>query len=126
MGVVMDYENRYLESGEDIPEAVEETVVEEAEEERYEFPEGSGRHSMIWSVLSLLASVLSVVLCTFYYLALPLSVMGVIFALVSRKSLGYFDKMSLFGIIIGIFGFVFGIFSMIMDLTGMLDKLIGK
>ena len=121
----MDRENKYLESGDEIPGASETAATNEAEE-RYELPEGSGSRSMIWSVVSLLSAVISVILCTVYFVALPLAVLSVLAALVSRRNLGYFDKMSLFGIVIGIFGFVFGAFSMVLDLTGILDMLIGK
>ena len=119
----MEEENRYLTGAEenvDLPDEEKEDA-----DEYYELPEGGSR-SMIWSVVSLIASVLSVLLCSVFYLALILSAFAVVASLLSRKRFGYFDKMALFGLIVGIFGFVFGIFSMVMDLTGILDKLLGK
>ena len=121
----MEEENRYLTGAEEEYVEVPEESRGEDEVEYYELPEGGSR-SMIWSVASLLASLLSVVICPVFYLAIALSVFAVVAALLSRKRFGYFDKMALFGLIVGIFGFVFGIFSMVMDMTGILDKLLGK
>ena len=95
----------------------------EGSDEFYELPSQSA--SMIWSILSVVCSVLSLALCSMFYLSIPVAILAVGFALLSRKKLGFFDKKSIFGLIIGIFGIVFGVFSMILDLTGVLDKLLG-
>jgi hypothetical protein len=95
-------------------------------EEYYDLPENLGARSMIWSVISLIFSILSVAFCPIYYLGIAFSLVAVGAGAVSRHNLGYFDKKTLFGITVGIFGFIFGICSMIMDLTGILDGLYGK
>ena len=41
-------------------------------------------------------------------LAGPVYAAAVILSIVSRRSLGYFDSMSIAGLVMGIFGFVFG------------------
>lgn len=66
-----------------------------------------------WSVLSLIFAIASV--CTLYFsvVGLTLALFAIAFAIVSRKRLGYFDKLSLAGIIIGVFGCVFGLTGMI-------------
>ena len=62
-----------------------------------------------WSVISVVLSVLAVILCYFSWVGLVLGILSIGAALISRKNLGYFDKLTLAGIIIGIFGVVFAI-----------------
>ena len=42
-------------------------------------------------------------------------VLAIVFAVVSRKTIGYFDGLAIAGLIIGIFGLVFGISNVILD-----------
>lgn len=65
--------------------------------------------TMGYSVASLILGILSIVLCCTTYGALVLGVLAIVFAVVSKKHLGYFDTMSLLGLIFGIFGFLFGL-----------------
>lgn len=62
-----------------------------------------------WSVASIILAVLSVVLVYFSHVSLCLGLASVGCAFMSRKNLGYFDKISLAGMIIAIFGVVFSI-----------------
>ena len=62
-----------------------------------------------FSVVSLIISVISIFLFVFPPVAIALGVTGVVFSLLSRKNLGYFDGFSIAGLIVGIFGIVFGI-----------------
>ncbi len=62
-----------------------------------------------FSVISLILSVISVFLFVFPWAAIALGVLGVVFSVLSRRNLGYFDGFSLAGLIVGIFGIVFGI-----------------
>lgn len=94
----------------------------DASEEYYSLP--SERPSMLWSILSLTVSILSVLLSPFYYLGIPLAAASIVMAILSSRKLGYFDKMSVLGLIIGIFGAVFGIFALALDVSGVLDGLI--
>jgi hypothetical protein len=43
-----------------------------------------------------------------------LSALSIVFALISRKNIGYYDGLSLAGLIVGIFGIVFGVASIIL------------
>lgn len=62
-----------------------------------------------WSVISAFLAGLSVVLCFVWQAGLSLGAASVISAVVSRKNLGYFDKLSLGGLIGAIFGMVFSV-----------------
>ena len=90
----------------------------------YSLPEK--RPSIIWSLLSLIFSIFSVLLSPIYYIGLPMAIFSVVMALISSKKLGYFNKMSLVGLVIGIFGTVFGIFVLALDVTGVLDGLLNN
>jgi hypothetical protein len=79
-----------------------------------------GKHkSMGWSVASMVVGIVSVVCCCLGWSGLILGTMAIVLSVVSRKSLGYFDGMSIAGLVLGIFGFVFGVSllvgNMIMD-----------
>ncbi|MBQ7363103.1 MAG: DUF4190 domain-containing protein [Clostridia bacterium] len=87
------------------------------EEEYYELPAHSSR-SMIWSALSLIAGVLSVLTCPLYVLGLILGAVSFALALYSRRRHGFFTRLALFGLILSIVGIVFGVFSMIVSLSG--------
>lgn len=65
--------------------------------------------SRIWSLISLIMAVLSVCLCFIPWAGLVLGLLAVVFSVVSRNNLGYFDNLGLVGLIVGIFGVVFGI-----------------
>lgn len=61
-----------------------------------------------WSISSFVCSLVSIVLAAFGWSGIVFGVVCIVFALISRKSLGYFDNFSLAGLLIGIFGIVFG------------------
>ena len=65
--------------------------------------------TMGWSVASLILGIVSVVCCCFGWASLVLGALAIVFSLVSRKSLGYFDGMCIAGLVLGIFGIVFGV-----------------
>ena len=102
----------------------EENNTYQDEPECYDLPKSKSQRTMGWSLLSLILSLLSVALCSFWYVSFPLAVGAVVFAVISRRKLGYFDKMSVFGLIVGIVGFVFSAFSLFVSLSGVLDGLI--
>ena len=62
-----------------------------------------------WSVASLALAVLSVLLLSFPVFGLIFGVLSVGAGIMSRRNLGYFDKLTLAGVIIGIFGIVFSL-----------------
>ena len=72
------------------------------------------KNSRAWSVASIALSLVSLILCPVYWLKIILSATSIVFALVSRKNIGYFDGLSLAGLIVGIFGIVFGILGIVM------------
>ena len=63
----------------------------------------------IWSVVSVILAALSVILCFIEELGIALGVASILTAIISRKNLGYFDKLSLGGLIGAIFGIVFSV-----------------
>lgn len=91
-------------------------------EEYYAIPTAS----RIVSILSLIASVLSILICPFYYVGVALGAVGVVLAVVSSVRLGYFDKLSLFGLILGIFGFIFSLFVLALDVSGVWGMIFGS
>ena len=62
-----------------------------------------------WSVASMVVGILSVVCCFLGWSGLILGIAAIVFSVISRRQLGYFDGMSVAGLILGIFGFVFGV-----------------
>ncbi len=65
------------------------------------------------SILSLTFAILSVILLFIPWLSLIFSLVSIVAGALSRKNLGYFDRLTLSGLIIGIFGFVFSITGLI-------------
>lgn len=103
--------------------ARDEELTEIDEGEFYTVPNVSG--NLLWSFLSVVLAIASVIIFPFFYIAgIILAGLSIILAVVSSRVLGFFDRMALFGIIFGIFGLVFGIFSMVLDLSGILDGLV--
>ncbi len=73
------------------------------------------QHSRAWSVASLTLSIVALICCCFVsWLGIVFSSLSILFAVISRKNIGYFDGLSLAGLIVGIFGVVFGIASIIL------------
>lgn len=66
-----------------------------------------------WSVASLALAVLSILLLYFPIVSLIIGALSVGAGALSRKNLGYFDKLTLAGIIVGIFGIVFSVAGLI-------------
>ena len=65
--------------------------------------------SRIFSVISAACAAVSVVFCCTPWSALAFGVIAIVFAIVSRNRIGYFDTLGLVGLVVGIFGTVFGI-----------------
>ena len=62
-----------------------------------------------WSVASLVMGIVSLSTCPFGWASIVFGVLAIIFAVVSRVILGYFDGKCICGLILGIFGTVFGV-----------------
>ena len=61
-----------------------------------------------WSVASMVLGILSVLCCCISYGGLVMGLLAIVFAVISRRNLGYFDGMALAGLVLGIIGTVFG------------------
>ncbi len=90
-----------------------------ADNEYYDLPPQVRSRTRIWSVISIVSAILSVLLCHFYYAGMILSAVSVGSAVVSRRTLGFFDRISIFGIMIGIMGLVFSVFMLICKSIGL-------
>ncbi len=77
-------------------------------------PAGGRRGTKAWSVAALILSILSLLCCCFDWLGLGLGILAIVFSIVSRGSLGYFDGMAVAALVVGIIGAVFGLSSIIM------------
>lgn len=100
---------------------LDEAEASEASEEYYPLPRKSTRlYSIISLVLALVALGISFI---YYYIGIALGVGAIVFSLVSRALLGYFDKASVFGLLVGIFGIVFSAFTAIVVESGVLEGL---
>ncbi len=93
---------------------------EENENEEYAFQTlgRNGRPKTIaWSLASLVLGVIAIFTCFFGWSSLILGVAAIVFAILSRRMLGYFDGRSIAGLILGIFGVVFGLSMIIYTMT---------
>jgi hypothetical protein len=75
-----------------------------------------------WSVASFVLSIISVVCCCAWYVSCVLAILAIIFAIVSRRNLGYFDGFSVAGLVIGIFGLVFSLFVGFLAVSGIITE----
>lgn len=98
-------------------------ILKEADDaEFYALTDKNG--SLIWSVLSLLAALASVVAIIFSpTVGIIVAAVAIFLGVISSRKLGFFDRMALFGVIFGIFAIIFGAFSLILDATGILSNL---
>ena len=70
---------------------------------------GTGRRKTYsWSLAAMICGIISVICCT-GYVGIILGILAVVFAGISRKNLGYFDGMSIAGLVLGIIGFVLSV-----------------
>lgn len=67
-----------------------------------------------WSLASLLCGIAAIITSVFGLPAIILGVLSIVFAVISRIVLGYFDGMLLFGFILGIHGIFIGTASIIL------------
>ena len=120
-----DNENKMLAPiDEDIREEFYKDNTEEEDDavndEYYTLPREGKRRTRLPSVLSLVLGILSVALAAIYPASLATAGAAIVFSTVSRVKLGFFNRLSLVGLILGIVGAVFGISSMIVTLLGLL------
>ncbi|MBQ7314806.1 MAG: DUF4190 domain-containing protein [Clostridia bacterium] len=75
-----------------------------------------------FSIVSLITGIVSLISCCTMVLPVICGVLAIVFAIVAKKHLGYFDTMALLGLIFGIFGFLFGVVILIGIVTLSLDE----
>ena len=118
-GFYNDYEERLLGEGTDTKyEEDPRTEKEPESEEYYELPPAIRSRSLIWAVISFSLGILSLLLCKFYYVSIAFALVSIGSSLVSRRNLGFFEKFSIMGLILGIMGVVCSIFSCIASAIG--------
>ena len=100
-------------------------IEEEKGEECYPLPQNPKKRTMLFSALSVILAVISISLAVFYIPSLILGVLSIGAAVYSRLILGFFDKLTLIGLILGIFGVIFGVGSLILTLSGVMAGLLG-
>lgn len=71
-----------------------------------------------FSIASLILGILSLVCCCGGFLSFVLGVLAIIFSVVARRHLGYFDGMSIAGMTCGIVGAVLGLLMGILSVSG--------
>ena len=67
----------------------------------------NGRKSRAWSVASFVCAIVSIICCCIPVAGLVFGGGAILFAVISRINLGYFDGFSIAGLIVAIFGVVF-------------------
>jgi len=77
--------------------------------------------TMGWSVVSLVTGIISVICCCLGVTGIIFGIVAVVSAVISRKVLGYFDGLSIAGLILGIFGLVFGV-AILISLSALGDE----
>lgn len=88
-------------------------------EEYYDLPLAIRSRTLLWAVISIVCGAVSILLSHYYYIGFVFAVAAVSFSVVSRKTLGFFEKYSIMGIIFGIMGFVTGTFALIVDVLNL-------
>ena len=75
----------------------------------YQMVTGRGRRKTYgWSVASMVCGIISVICCCTGYAGVIFGILAIVFAIISRKILGYFDGMAIAGLVLGIIGTVLG------------------
>ena len=92
------------------------TPPADGEDRYYEFFNKDKPKTIVWSLASMILGIVSIVCSLFGWVGLIFGIAAVVLAIVSRLNLGYFDKMSVLGLIFGIFGIVFGAAIIIFDI----------
>ena len=77
--------------------------------------------TMAYSVICLVLSLMSLVCCCTGFISLLFAAVSIAFAIVSRKHLGYFDTMSIVGLVVAIVGLVFSLFMIAVWIFSLVD-----
>ena len=88
--------------------AEDEEKSSESQDRYYEVFDNGKPKYILWSLISAVLGVISVVCSLYGWVGLIIGAAAVAFSIVSRVNLNYFDKITIVGLILGIFGMVFG------------------
>lgn len=69
-----------------------------------------------FAIASMILGIISIVCCCIYYIGLAAAVLAIVFAVISRVRMGYFDGFAIAGLITGIIGAVFGIAMLVVEI----------
>ena len=75
---------------------------------------GGKKNTRLWSIISFVLALLSIPFCIVPVVGIITGLGAIAFSLYSKKCLGYFDGLSLAGLMIGIFGVVFSVAALIL------------
>lgn len=104
-----------------------ESSYEKKENIRYdEIFDNGKKKTLAFSIVSLVTGILSILCCCFTFIGLPLGIIAIVFSVVSRKKLGYFDGMAVAGLVLGIFGAVIGTVVFIISLTPLVENTLNE
>ena len=70
-----------------------------------------------WSIASLVMGIVSIITSFFGWTGLILGILAIIFAVFSRRTLGYFDRKTIVGLVLGIHGILIGITVIVLIFT---------
>lgn len=70
-----------------------------------------------WSIASLVMGIVSIITSFFGWPGLILGILAIIFAVFSRRTLGYFDRKTIVGLVLGIHGILIGITVIVLIFT---------
>ncbi|MBO7309778.1 MAG: DUF4190 domain-containing protein [Clostridia bacterium] len=68
-----------------------------------------------YAIASLILGIFSVVCCCVGWMGLIAGAGAIVLSVLSRRHLGYFDTMTIVGLILGIFGVVFGVLTLVFE-----------
>ena len=75
---------------------------------------GGKKNTRLWSIISFILAILSIPFCVVPIVGIIMGLGAIAFSLYSKRCLGYFDGLSLAGLMIGIFGVVFSVAALLL------------
>ena len=75
---------------------------------------GQKQATRLFSLLSLISSIISIIFCWVPILGIIFGIVAIVCAIIARREIGYFDGFSIAGLIFGIFGIVFSVTAIIL------------
>ena len=112
-----DYDERLLNGATDTKYEEDPRTEKEPDDEDlyYQLPTNIKSRSLKWAVISLVSGILSLLLCPFYYMGFLLVAVAGVTTAISRLNLGYFEKLSIMGLVLAMVGLVCNVFSLLVQ-----------